>query len=105
MRHAGDLDYTEQEAPRHSPVLQWVKEETQTAGGGGAVGDFREGILGLWGTTGDSQLVQVPGTVYDGRGQWMAGSGGQLKKILEELDANCQDPGTGRVRPKDIRFF
>ena len=43
-------------------------EEVQTDLVGGAAGDFGEGLLDLLGTVGDSHLVQVPVTGYDGGG-------------------------------------
>ena len=59
------------------------EEEVQTAGGGGSAGEFLEGLPGLWGTAGDSHIVQVPGTGYDGGGQQLAGDGGKLQKGSE----------------------
>ena len=44
------------------------------------MGEFGGGLPGLWGTSGDSNLVQIPGTGYDGGGQQLEGGGGQLKK-------------------------
>ena len=105
MQHNGDLACNKQDAPCHRPVRQGEGEEAQTAGGGGAAGDFRESILDLWGTAGNSHLVQLPGTGYDGRGRRLSSGGGQPKKFLKELDAD--DKGTGQVggRPEIIRFF
>ena len=57
------------------------------------------------GTAGDSQLIEIPGTGYDGRGRQLAGDGGQLKKESGELDADDDDPGPRGFRPEDIRFF
>ena len=37
-----------------------------TAGGGGAAGEYREVLLGLWGTARDSHLVRITGKGYDG---------------------------------------
>ena len=66
MRHDDALAYTEQEAPFHRPVLQGGREEAQTAGGGGAAGEFGEGITGLWGIARASHLVRLTGKGYDG---------------------------------------
>ena len=83
MQHAGALAYNEWEAPRHQLVRQWDGEELQMAGGGGTVGEFGEGLTGLWGTAGDSHIFQVPGTSYDSGGRRMDGSGRQINKGSE----------------------
>ena len=80
IQYDGELEYTEKEAPRHRPVRQGGGEEAQTAGGGGVSGEFGEGLTGLWGITGDSHLVQGPGTGYDGRGRHLAGGYGKINK-------------------------
>ena len=105
MQHAIALDYTEREAPHHHPVRQGGGEQAQTAGGGGATGEFGEGLPGLWGTALHSHLVQVTGTGYDGGGRRLASGGRQTKKVLEELDADDEDPGLGGGRPEDIQFI
>ena len=46
-------------------MLQWGGEEVKKDEGGGAVGEFGEVLIGLWGTAGDSQFVEVPVTGYD----------------------------------------
>ena len=76
-------------------------EETQTAGGGGAAGEFVDVLPGLWGTAGNSHLVQVYGTGYDSGGRQLSGGGGKLNKILEELDADDEDTGLEGV---DLRI-
>ena len=58
-------------------------EEVQTAVGGGAAGDFIEGLPGLRGTSGSIHLVQVYGTGYDGGRRRLDGGGGQTKKGTE----------------------
>ena len=80
MRHDGALKCTEWEAPCHLPVHQGGGEEVQTAVGGGAAGEFTEGLPGLRGTAGNSHLVQVYWTGSDGRGRRLAGSGRQPEK-------------------------
>ena len=80
-------------------------EEAQTAVRGGAAGDFGEGLPGLYGTNGNSHLLQVSGTGYDGRGRRLAGGGGKPNKGLEDLDADDENPGPGGVITEDIRFF
>ena len=70
----------------------------------GAAGEFGEGLPGLWGTAGDSHLVQLPGTGYESRGRRLYGGDGKLKKGLEDLDVDDKDPGPGGGRPEDIRF-
>ena len=69
------------------------------------MGDFVEGLPGLWGTAGDSHLFQLSGNGYDSGGQQLSGGGGKLKKISEELDVDDEDPGPGGGRHEDIRFF
>ena len=43
--------------------------EAQMDGGGGAAGDFGEGLTGLGGTVGDRNIVQIYGTGTDSAGQ------------------------------------
>ena len=74
-------------------------------GGGGAAREFGEGFSSLQGTTGNSQLVQLSGTGYDGEGRRLVGGGGQPKKRSEELDADDKYNGPGGGRPKDVQFF
>ena len=104
MRHAGALEYTGRKALRQLPVRQGGREEAQTTGGGGSEGEFWEGLPGLWGNAGDSHLVQITGTGYDGGGRRLDGSGRKIKKGSEELEADDKDPGPGEGRPEDIRF-
>ena len=59
-------------------MRQWGREEAQTAGGGGYVGDFGERFTDLQRTAGDSNLVQVPGTGYDGGVIRLDRDGGQI---------------------------
>ena len=56
------------------------------------------------GTAGDSHLIQVPSTGYDDGGRRLADGGVQLKKGLEELDLDDEDPRPGGGRPKDVWF-
>ena len=56
-----------------------------TVGGGGAVGEFGEGLLGLQGTAGNSHLVQISGTGYDGGGRQLARGVRQPGKVSEEV--------------------
>ena len=80
MLHAGALACTEREECYHRPVQQVGGEESHTAGGGGSVGEFREGLLGLQGTSGNSHLVQVSETGYDGREDDWPAVTGNLRK-------------------------
>ena len=57
LRHDGALVCTEQEATYHHPVRQGVGKEAQAAGGGGAAGEFGEGLSGLRVTIGDRDIV------------------------------------------------
>ena len=57
VQHAGDLAYTEQEAPFHHPVQQGSGEEMLMSGGGGYMGEYGEGLPGIWKTTRNCQLV------------------------------------------------
>ena len=75
---------------RHLDTAQCTKgggEKLQTTVGGGAAGEFGEGFSGLWLTSGDSHLVQLLGTDYDGGGRLLANGDGKLNKGSEELDA------------------
>ena len=65
MQHAGALECTERESPKHH---QKGGEESPKADKGGSVGEYREGLPGLWETDGDVHLVLVPGTGRDGGG-------------------------------------
>ena len=57
MQNAGSLACTEQEAPCHCPVCQGIRKEAQTAGIGGAAGEFIEGLPDLRVTVGDCDFV------------------------------------------------
>ena len=73
------------------------------AGRGGYVGDYAEGLPGLWGTARDGHLALVPGTGHYGGEQQLTGGGGQLRKVSEELGAADEDPGPGGGIPKGIQ--
>ena len=77
MRHAISVACTEQEAPCHRPVRQGGGKEAKTAGGGGAAGEFGEGLPGLRGTVGDCDTIQISGKGADGGGRQLNGSGRQ----------------------------
>ena len=57
LEHAGYLESYEKEAPCHCPLRQGGIKEAKTAGGGGAAGEFREGLPGLRGTIEDRDIV------------------------------------------------
>ena len=57
MRYVGDLACTEWEAPIYHTVWQGGGEEAPKAGGGGAVGEYKVGLPGLWITVRDGHLV------------------------------------------------
>ena len=48
MQHAGALESAERATPRHRAVRQGGGEEAPTDGGNGDLGEFREGLPGLW---------------------------------------------------------
>ena len=77
IQHAGAIVCTEQDSPCHIPVRQWGGKEEQTAGGRGAAGDFIEGLLGLRGTVGYYDIVQIYMKVSDDSGRRLSGSGKQ----------------------------
>ena len=104
MRHSGSLTFTEREAPCHRPVRQGGGDEAQTAGGGGSVGESREGLPGLRGTAVNSHLVQVSGMCNDIGGQRLAVSDGKPKKVLEQLFMDDEDPGPEGGRTEGIRL-
>ena len=58
-------------------MRQGSGKEVQPAGGGGAVGEFVEGLTGLRGTVGDRNIVQISGKGDDDRGRQLARSGRQ----------------------------
>ena len=72
------------------------------AGRGVAVGEFREGLPRLRGTSGNIHLVQVSGTVSDGGGRQLAGGVRQREKGQVDLDTDHEDPGPGGVIHEDI---
>ena len=74
MKNDGALACTEREASFHLPMHQGGVEEPQTADKGGFVGYFGEGHLGLQGTDGSHDIVQIYGKGADIGGQLLEGS-------------------------------
>ena len=60
--------FTEWESPCHRPVRQGGGKEVQKSEGGGAVGEFGEGLSGLRGTVGECDIVQTSSKGADVRG-------------------------------------
>ena len=52
MQHAGPPVYTKRKAPCHFTVRQGSGAKEAAASGGGAEGELREGLLGIWGAAG-----------------------------------------------------
>ena len=61
-------------------MRQSSRKEAQTAGVGGVTGDIGEGLPGLQGTVGNSNIVKISVTGADGRGRQLAGSSSQLEE-------------------------
>ena len=80
MQHAGALTCTEREAHCHCPVRQGGGKEALMVGGGGAAGDFGEGLPGLQGTVGNRHIFQISGTGADGGGRKLAVSDSQIEE-------------------------
>ena len=68
LQHAGALVCAKREAPLHCSVRQGGGKEAQTDCVRGATREFGEGLSVLWGTAGNSQIVQVSGMGSDGGG-------------------------------------
>ena len=80
MRHDGTMTCTEQEALFHHTVRQGGRKEAQMTGRGGSEVELGEGLPGLQGTVGDSNIVQIYGLGSDGGGQRLGGSGRQSEE-------------------------
>ena len=77
MQHSSALEFNEQEAPCHVPVLHGGGKEAQTAGRGGSAGEFGEGLPGLRINFGDRDIIQISGKGADGGGKRLTSSSRQ----------------------------
>ena len=94
VQHAGALEESEQARYYHCSVRQRGRMEDMVNGGIGDARDHKEGLSGLWKTSYDGHLFQIPGIGIDCGGWQLDRGGREPLEVEEELSTTGEDSGT-----------